>query len=734
MAAAMNDEARLIFALRNLSPSDWEIFERFASQFLIGDFPDLRAIGGVGDRGRDAILTSEPATVVQISIAEQWRSKILATVKRLREAEVQFSTLIYVTNRRIVPQADGLVAELRREQIQLDVRDAQYFLQRVAVSPETRAATRELCRIVVDPKLPLRDVVSSSPLSTTELREGLLYLELLTRDTEATRNQTRLLYESIVLNVLAAAERDQPLSSQQITEEVRRRFPGHDALSISNHVSTALTRLCVQKRATCERQAYALHYSERERLAESAVALLEERDRTRTEISLSIRRREADLDLRLKANECLPFIDLVERLIETLLERQGNEFASGICAHMTTLSPIDLYQAATRLVRQNQVGLREALDIKSVDLQDLAELATDVVQDIVTAPGETMQLRLRRLADSYTLLAFMQQTPDVRHVIARLFSRGKLVLDSSLLLRVFPETRLDESDRQFTNLLRAAGSAGMDLCATRGVINEIVTHLQKGILFDTLGSSWVGREPFVHQKWAATHSAGSYAGFLDDFIGKHPAADLVAFLKDYLGIGILDLTSLRGAFDPDLVTMLTDIWTEHKLWQLTPQSDEGNFALRIGHDVEQFVAVLTLRGSESPDIYGHEAWMVTDDKTAAGMLESAAKHGLALPSNPAMSPNFLSNLLSFGPSRTTIDPQIRRLMPTALEIIDNGWGLPDLSRAAEAIRRECHGRPEYYIRRRLREAVDKFKAEVAPLDEDVWAPIRPGDEDRIPPL
>lgn len=45
-------EKRLQLALERLSFSDWERFERFASEFLAAEMPDLRTVAGPsGDGG-----------------------------------------------------------------------------------------------------------------------------------------------------------------------------------------------------------------------------------------------------------------------------------------------------------------------------------------------------------------------------------------------------------------------------------------------------------------------------------------------------------------------------------------------------------------------------------------------------------------------------------------------------------------------------------------------------------
>src|SRR6266699_308365 len=142
----MPETARLLVALRELTSSDWEAFERFCGALFADEFSMLRSIGGSGDKGRDGVLfvTEQSGVVLQYSIVGDWRAKIRQTISRLREADIACTVLIYATNQDIGPRADDLSAELRRENVTLDVRDQRYFVDRINRSRATRMAVEEL--------------------------------------------------------------------------------------------------------------------------------------------------------------------------------------------------------------------------------------------------------------------------------------------------------------------------------------------------------------------------------------------------------------------------------------------------------------------------------------------------------------------------------------------------------------------------------------------------------------
>jgi hypothetical protein len=711
----MGDDSRLAVALANLQPTDWKPFEAFASVFLVDDYPDLRVIAGTGDKGRDAIFISDASGVVaQYSVEANWRSKINQTIGRLRDAGISFTVLIYATNQPIEVPSDQFRRDWRDKDVELDIRGPAWFLPRIDRSMATRNAAASLSRLVVDRRQPSDDAVRNSPLSSSEMREGLLYIELQLADASADRDFTKLVYESLALRALAA-EPERRLTRGEIVAAVAATFPGHDTARVRSLVNGALQRLQLGKeRITYQRSSdsFAIHHAARAGLVERAANLAAERLGLRSEVALVVAGRETDLELGLHAADSGPFLDVIEEILETLLERQGSEFAAAVGSGTLSVLPIDLYDLAKAAIYPRARALRTELNVDGPGVQDLVELAGDAVGRLIDRPGEAMQSHLRRLADAYTLLAFLQQTPDVQSAVAKLFSRGTLVLDTTVVLPVFVETALPPEEQRYTNLLRAAASAGLQLVVTPGVINEIQTHLERGLACERAGDRWEGDYPFVYRQWLARWpNRQSYASLLGRFMGRDDAErDLRDFLGIQVGIKLIDLAEQSRAFGLQVAGVVSEAWRERKQRHAVPLADPMALDIRVNHDVEMYLGVMSMRQQESPSVYGHEAWLVTTDSTAFRMPELLAGGDVPFTSSPAMHPNFLTNLLAIGPSRTIIKPSVKRLLPVALNIEESGWGVPGLSAIAATIRAQHSGEPEYLIRRRLREAMDRLKS------------------------
>lgn len=161
---------RLELALERLQPSDWNRFERIASAFLATEFDDLRTVASPsGDDGRDAELFSpktEPTVVIQYSVSSDWRGKINATVRRLKQTLPNALVLLYVTNQTIGAEGDDLKKSLRTKHgLALDVRDRHWFVGRVFASTARQQAAEELATAIVDPYLSTAGVGPTSKQS-----------------------------------------------------------------------------------------------------------------------------------------------------------------------------------------------------------------------------------------------------------------------------------------------------------------------------------------------------------------------------------------------------------------------------------------------------------------------------------------------------------------------------------------------------------------------------------------
>lgn len=241
---------RLELALERLQPSDWNRFEKLASAFLASEFDTLRTTASPsGDEGRDSELfapATEPNVLLQYSVSADWASKIRRTVRRIQETFPDGIMLIFVSNQVIGAAADQIKREVRKAHgLSLDVRDRNWFADRVLHSPAREKAAEELAQAIVDPYLASVGIASYAPsdLSSPEAIAAVTFLGLQWRDDVREKGLTRLAFDALVRAVLANTDSERRMARDSVREGVCRLLPGHSDAQIHRFVDSALHRL-----------------------------------------------------------------------------------------------------------------------------------------------------------------------------------------------------------------------------------------------------------------------------------------------------------------------------------------------------------------------------------------------------------------------------------------------------------------------------------------------------------
>jgi hypothetical protein len=444
---------RLTLALERIGPGDWLEFERFAAEFLAPEYPSLRTTASPhGDRGRDGqmyIVDEEPRTVVQYSVTTDWARKIRDTVQRLSDTLPSTRVLIYVTNQLIGPAADELVAQNRRSKhMAIDIRDRSWFVEREATYPQRAIAASELAAKYVDPLLAERGVRSfaAKPLGSDQASVALLHLALEREDEATDKGWTKSCFEALVLSALHDTSADARLSLNEIVDRVSDLLPaGHDA-QIQALVDGALHRLSRRGGPVKEDRrdsSYALAFAESERLGAKIAAYALHTEEVKDELVTAVRGAAPRLELR--DEEWGAIAEDLQFGLETVLLKRGEAFAIAVTTGQ--VQQISAKDVLTAMVEAGRATGRTLTD----------EEAAAAVIEVLERPSTRLQVHLRRLADAYTMYAFLRQTPDVQKAVLSIFRGGELWLDTNVILPLFAETLLDDpTDRHYTAILRAA--------------------------------------------------------------------------------------------------------------------------------------------------------------------------------------------------------------------------------------------------------------------------------------
>lgn len=619
---------------------------------------------------RDGALYSpdeDPEVVIQCSVQVDWKGKIKATIERLAETHPDARRLIYATNQHIGARGDALVAELRASaKVHVDIRDASWFIERELTHPQREAAAEELALRIVEPLLRRKRVTDAvaQPLSDEDARIALLHLALEENDWTSEKGLTKASFDALVGAALHDTDPDNRISAEEITTRVRAMLPAAEVSVVQQQVRTAIERMTARGGAVKHHKAsddYCLAYESR----------LEVEGRT-SQFLLDAKHLEEYL-----ANQvtvALPGIDpdqaiklgiALRTVTESAILKQGEGFVHAVVTGAVT--QLDHAEIASSIAAMADV------DLKPLTI----DIASSLVLDVLGQPSDGIQRHLRRLANAYTLYAFLLQTPDVQKVIVKVFSRGDIWLDSSVVLPLLAETLLpDPRSGHYTKLFRAAKDAGLGLHVTLGVVEEVESHINRSLTCArTAPSDWNSEPPFLFKAFTlAGRPRGEFATWAEEFRGSvQPQQDVCDYLADEYGIDVRDLHDAAQTADIRLRGVVQELWNERneKRRKLRGQDADVATLTRLAeHDVDNCVGVMVLRkGSESSPM-GYQQWFLTLDRTAFRLRDRLrAEYGqAAAPASPALSPDFLTQLLRLGPLRSVIERELHVDLPLVTDI------------------------------------------------------------------
>jgi hypothetical protein len=431
---------------------------------------------------------------------------------------------------------------------------------------------------------------------------------------------------------------------------------------------------------------------------------------------------EQSLEIELEDAICAAVADVVDdsqftnraakelrHVVENVLVKRGEGFASAVATgEVQQIEAEELFSAAA--------------DAKADSLAKLTQgQAVEIVCQVLDQPTESTQRHLRRLADAYTLFAFLRETPDVQKVVVKIFSEGDLWLDTTVVLPLLAETLLlDRQARHYTVLLRAALDAGLRLYVTDGVVEEVERHINKCLSFSRANArDWRSSSvPFLYSVYASTgRSRIEFADWLNNFRGQvRPMDDVRDLLRDEFGIRHRDLTEHSDGAPLELRAAVQEIWNEVHERRRAGDRDEIDALTRqrlVAHDVENCVGVIQLRRQEPASPMGYRSWWLTLDRTAFSLAKQLkARLGQDAPGSPALSPDFLTEFLRLGPLRSQVEKDMRDSLPLLTDISRSERLPKDLVILADRVRAECAGMAERVIRREVRDALDTARLQL----------------------
>ena len=403
----------------------------------------------------------------------------------------------------------------------------------------------------------------------------------------------------------------------------------------------------------------------------------------------------------------------VRRILERCLYDRADSFASALLAGNISQFSTDHLEEIVGKDLNSELALARAKE------RDPLWLAA-VIREILGSSSSAIQKYLRELADAYTLLAFLRQTPDVQAAVTKMFSHGEIWLDTSVILPLLVEELIDDGSGPFRRIYRAAHQAGIRFFVTGGVIEEIDRHIHRAITCSRIAASWQGRMPYLLEAFLQLGGElPSFPKWTQDFRGlARPIEDIFEFLLERFNVERADLESDADSASQEFRFAVQEYWirVHTRRRENRGAAVEPMVVNRLSrHDTENYVGVIQRRRQERPSPFGYSAWWLTLDRSAA-VLRDGIKHSLSqnAPDSPVISLDFLAQYLTFGPARARVAKHAGTLpvffIPRLVGALTR-----ELIEEASLVRAEMKNLPERVIRRRVRDHLDQQRRKSGPL-------------------
>ncbi len=657
--------------------------------------------------------------MLQYSVTASWDQKVKGTAKKIKKNFPEVTDLIYVTNQEIGAKADDLKKTIRKEyKLRLDIFDRNYFLDRFEGDPHRESVSLGLARDIVDPILENDQILQRKPqvLSVGESKAALVFLEMQWEDDSKEKGLTKLAFDGLVRMALRNSTVDNRMPRAEIHASILQTLSNQEHRTVIDETNKALARLT--KKIISHHSAddsFCLRFEELQRIRERLAANALEEARLSEEVADTLRKLLPALYT--QSEEAVSQLNCIcFSVIEKFLLNRGESFVQAM--HSGQLNRLG-YDGLVAIVTDEV----KTLPAYAKD-EAIVNLLGGAIERILTSDSDSIAHHIKGLADSYTMLAFLRETPDVQAAVKKMFSEGEIWLDTSAILPLFAEELLPEEGWQFRKLIKGAHAAGLKLKVTHGVVEEVERHMNRSVAcaLNIGTNNWSGSYPYLYSFYIACGAASSgFSSWVSKFRGEaRPEDDVAEYMRDFFNIETEEISRDVDKIDNAYRLAVKEEWIKVHEGRRNRQPTDGMLALRLAeHDTENFVGVISRRRQQGNAAFGYTSWWLTMDQMAFSISSKVnSSYGGKSQPSPVMSADFLSNYLSFGPTRDRVSRDVSGGLPVALDPALVSYISPELVQTANSVRASCVGLDEHVIRRKVRDALDAARRRIGKITQN----------------
>ena len=218
---------------------------------------------------------------------------------------------------------------------------------------------------------------------------------------------------------------------------------------------------------------------------------------------------------------------------------------------------------------------------KKLDAITLATILQNCMLAAFNSADEDLNLFWRSRADSYTTMAFLKKTPNVKSICKKLVS-GDVIIDTCILLPLIAETNSCDERKIYLKIINKAQNNGMKFSATTYAVAEILSHMERCIAFKnfTLGNesaSWIGDVPLLYSAFVENNCYDlNFDEWITSIRGNVDYANNIKnFLEEELGISVVNIASNGNvAFKSDLDGIWEQVHRSRRIKRGLPVAEE----------------------------------------------------------------------------------------------------------------------------------------------------------------
>ena len=659
-------------------------------KFILAFYPAFAGegfipLGGIKDGGADAFLSrsifegSVPFYYYQISVQEDYRSKISLTIKRLHEVGRNPKVLIYITSKR--------VKQLDLEEVQLSeklgtnirIRDGSFIASNINYGISTQAAFDTY----LSPQLGfLKKIGNSSFTIHTDITSSPAVYVFLRQELERRQGQGGLvnsLTDGLILWALEGTDPEQDLFLTQdlIIDKIEQAVPCARQIirgSVPNRLQFLATRFTKNQRPIRwyrKQGKYCLSFAYRKNIEKENL----EDEALRIGVKDIFETRIADkYHDRLNLEQRLKVVQLSFEALNLMYERKGIELAAFIQTNGADASNLTLEDHIEKCLLENGIEQPEMLLLEESILENL--------RCAFYESTEQERLFLSKLSSTYTLLFCLNTEPRIVEYFQHMASDFYLFVGSDILVQMLSETCLHLEDQKMTNTLNIIRDAGGQLILTEQVINEVYSHIEvtdwefqnKYQPIENSINTVIGRNldrilirAYFYAKLlppSGIISEPSWSHFLNRFVdypilhNNEGKEQIRIFIQAKFNMEYITAQEISKLYDHDQAVKLAKKIQEDKKHSQLALNDAILTLAVYGRRQQQ-------RESSRVSAFGYRTWWLTGEGKILKYTEEVIQTYNA---RYMIRPEFILNFITLAPSMAEIRRTYRTIFPSVLGI------------------------------------------------------------------